>query len=274
MLARSTAFQPYALPSLLLALLRILCSRLAFVLPGPRSAPNCDCNVLTTSFRTPSLDHSPDDAVATVGLAACAVTKDSFSTYKASNTACASDNSWVEAFDNNNTKCTGPALHAKIATLEFAGMSGTVKFGSTATRDTTTATYKMFQFETQNGAQAPVEDEVAAWSGSTLWTFSKTCKLRTRFETAVSISSLADTSFIDSFPGGRGSIQPPSTVIPKHEQNLIGTTLPILGYSMMGINWLCALVFLIWVGMESKHDVIKKSQPVFLAFICIGCIVS
>ena len=78
----------------------------------------------------------------------------------------------------------------------------------------------------------------------------------------------------DDFPGGRGSTPPPSTEIPSHDQNLLGGTLPILGYGLMCINWVFALLFLGWVAMNQNHDVVKKAQPMFLAFICIGCMVS
>ena len=42
----------------------------------------------------------------------------------------------------------------------------------------------------------------------------------------------------------------------------------------MGVNWIFAFSFMAWIAMYSNHDVIKKSQPIFLAIVCIGCIAS
>lgn len=42
----------------------------------------------------------------------------------------------------------------------------------------------------------------------------------------------------------------------------------------MAINWVFAIFFIVWIAMNGAHDVIKKSQPLFLVFICIGCIAS
>ena len=56
--------------------------------------------------------------------------------------------------------------------------------------------------------------------------------------------------------------------------NLISSSIKIMAYTLVGINFLVVLVCGIWLVIKRNTPQVEMSQPFFLGLVLIGCIIS
>ena len=76
-----------------------------------------------------------------------------------------------------------------------------------------------------------------------------------------------------TYPGG-GKAAPAWRVEPTLTDNTISVGAKVLGYVLVGINWILALSMAVWLVLHWSAPVVKASQPLFLVLVCVGTMIS
>jgi gamma-aminobutyric acid type B receptor len=72
---------------------------------------------------------------------------------------------------------------------------------------------------------------------------------------------------------GGGTTTPTSLPDPDMEMNYIGDTARAVGYALMGIVVLGAVVAFFWLAWYKNERVLRSSQPLFLFMVALGSLV-
>ena len=151
---------------------------------------------------------------------------------------------------------TGPEIYEYFRNLDFAGTSGRVLI----TPETGTRNYTTVPFVMWNVQDYPKKDSEG----------------RVQFQIAPASSYNGKWNSVEgmTFMYNGGSTETPESLPPvTMDMNYIGKTGQIIGYILMGIVMLCAIISFVWLVYYRNHEVIFSSQPVFLLMVSIGSFV-
>jgi hypothetical protein len=212
------------------------------------------------------------DAIASMGLAACAVATTSSSPSSSSS--------------SSSTPLDGKDIHAKAKQQSFIGVSGRIEYNEAGSRSAETGRIEMtnLRIKTEGGVSTAL---VAFFSGGN-WTFED----------------------VDVWYAGNGTSPPPWRDPPSVDLHLIDEGVKVFmyesffslgvfvsffslslylshtytlcslvlsvscSYVMVGVESALALCCAAWTVYFRNAPVVKASQPTFLLLVCVGAIVS
>lgn len=160
----------------------------------------------------------------------------------------------IAACDTREPYFTGPQLFSQLLETSFEGISGKVSFSNlTGTRSTKDLRYRL-------------ENIVISETRSD--------ETQLRFDTfkAVQVDLSTRKIFVEKyFIYADNTTNLPFEYPPlQQDMNLIPPTARGLGLALGGFVMLLSLLFLVWTWIHRKDGVVRASQPIFLAQICIG----
>ena len=154
---------------------------------------------------------------------------------------------------NGTEHFDGPSHHAAIVENEFYGATGFVQIDkSTGSRSKATSRFIFRNIQemddASNDTHVLLEEEITYYL------------LNNEFK---------ESGVPHIFNDGT-TVAPPDLTPVKINMNYVGTALLVVGLILSGIIILLSLGFMIWTFIHRKERVVKASQPMFLAIICLG----